>query len=403
MAKRESLILFSLGAVQFTHVVDFMIMMPLGPQLMRLFAISPQEFSFLISAYTLAAGVSGFLGTFWLDRVDRKRALLGLYFCFIFGTLACALAPSYTMLAAARLATGAFGGLMTTLVLAIVGDLIPESRRGAAIGIVMASFSVASIVGVPFGLHLANTFSWHAPFFTLVGVGAIVLALVYSFVPSISSHLARVTGEKNPSPLATIRNVAGDANQLRTLVFTFLLTSGHFLIVPFVSPSMVSNVGFTEHDLTWIYLVGGAATMFTSPLIGKLTDRLGRARVYVFGISVSCFAIFLITHLGPSPLAAALACTTLFFISSSGRFIPASAIATSVVPPRRRGTFMSLNSSVQQLSSGISAYVGGAIVLKTADGRLAHYDRVGYLAIACSVLSLFLIGKIRSREQEIPV
>ena len=401
MVKRETAILLTLGAVQFTHVVDFMIMMPLGPQLMRLFQITPQEFSFLVSAYTLSAGVSGFLATFWMDRVDRKLALLGLYLCFLLGTLACALAPSYLFLALARIATGAFGGLMTMLVMAIVGDVIPEHRRGAAMGVVMSSFAAASVFGVPFGLYLANLYSWHWPFFVLVGISLVVLALIQGIIPSISGHMASKYGEKTPSPAATLAAVANDPNQLRTLAFTFLLTAGHFSIVPFLSPSMVANVGFTEHDLTWIYLIGGGATIFTSPIVGRLSDRVGRAKVYIIGVSLSCLPILFLTHLGQVPLGVALGATTLFFISSSGRFIPASAIATTVVDPRRRGTFMSLNSCVQQLASGISAYVAGLIVVRTADGHLANYEIVGYLAVFASVLSLFLVRKIRSREAEV--
>jgi predicted MFS family arabinose efflux permease len=374
-----------------------MLMMPLGPQLMRIFQIEPHEFSFLVSAYTLAAGISGFLGTFWLDRVDRKSALIGLYTLFTIGTIACALAPSYYWLLIARTLTGAFGGIMSSLTLMIVGDVTPNEKRGSAIGFVMASFSVASVFGVPFGLHLANLYSWHMPFFVLAGISSIFVALAFFSIPPVRAHLNPLL-KRDLSPAAILKDVASDPNQKRALLFTFLLTVGHFSIVPFISPSMVANVGFTEHDLTWIYFIGGMATIFTSPYIGKLTDRIGRSTVFIWGAALSCIPIWAITHLGATPIYFALFVTTCFFISSGARFIPASSISTSVVLPSHRGTFMSLNSCVQQLSSGAAAYVSGLIVSRASDGRILNYNLVGYLAIGATLLSLLVVKRIKSRE-----
>ena len=395
--RRPTLLLITLAAVQFTHIVDFMLMMPLGPQLMRIFEIEPHEFSFLVSAYTLAAGISGFLATFWLDRVDRKYALIGLYSLFTIGTIACALAPTYFWLLVARTLTGAFGGIMSSLTLMIVGDVTPNERRGSAIGFVMASFSVASVFGVPFGLHMANLFSWHMPFFLLGGISALFVGLAFFSVPSIRAHLNPVV-RRDFSPLAILKEVANDANQTRALLFTSLLTMGHFSIVPFLSASMVANVGFTEHDLTWIYFIGGTATIFTSQYIGRLTDRVGRSRVFIWGAGFACIPILAITHMGPVPIYFALLLTTCFFVSSGARFIPASAISTSVVVPEKRGTFMSRNSCVQQLTSGIAAYISGVIVAKAADGKIQNYPMVGYLAVGATLLSMLLVQKIRSRE-----
>jgi predicted MFS family arabinose efflux permease len=165
--KKEKILLFILASIQFTSIMDFMIMMPLGPQLMRIFQINPQEFGFLVSAYTFAAGFSSFIGVFWIDNFDRKKALMNMYLGFLLGTLACALSPTYTILVLSRILTGLFGGLLMALVFSIIGDVIEEKRRGTAMGYVSTSFSLASVLGVPFGLFIASFWNWHAPFFFL--------------------------------------------------------------------------------------------------------------------------------------------------------------------------------------------------------------------------------------------
>ncbi|WP_375438196.1 MFS transporter [uncultured Hymenobacter sp.] len=138
--KNEKLLLALLAAVQFTNILDFVIMMPLGPQLMPALGIVPRQFGLVISAYTFSAGATGLAAAF-LDRFNRKTALLALYLGFGLGTVACALAPTYHWLVAARALTGAFGGVLGSLVLAIVGDAVPESRRGQAIGLGSPLFS----------------------------------------------------------------------------------------------------------------------------------------------------------------------------------------------------------------------------------------------------------------------
>ncbi len=261
--KRERLLLFTLAAINFTHIVDFMIMMPLGPQLMRLFDISPQQFSALVSTYTFSAGVSSFIGAFVLDRFDRKKTLMIAYVGFVIGTFACALAPNYQLLLSARIVTGAFGGLLSALILSIIGDVIPEFRRATAIGIVMGAFSVASVVGVPFGLFIANQYSWHAPFIFLGILSTAILGLIVVAMPNyVRTWYSDIP---HPSPIKVLTNLAQNGNQLSALWFTIMLVLGHFTIIPFLSPYMVANVGFSESDLTYIYLLGGAVTIFTSP------------------------------------------------------------------------------------------------------------------------------------------
>lgn len=388
--RRERLLLITLGAINFTHIVDFMIMMPLGPQLMRLFAISPQQFSALVSTYTFSAGTASFVAAFLLDRFDRKRALITAFVGFIIGTFACAMAPNYHLLLSARVITGAFGGILSALILSIVGDVIPQERRATAMGIVMAAFSVASVFGVPFGLYIATRFSWHAPFTFLGCLGLMLFVPIVMAVPSLREHLA--SDRQHPGPVAVLTSVAKNGNQLWALWFTVMLVLGHFIIIPFISPFMVANVGFRETDLTYIYLLGGLVTVFTSPLIGRVADRVGKAQVFTAFALLALVPVFLITNLHQTALPVALAITTVFFVTSNGRWVPAVAMVTSAVSPQNRGSFLSINSAAQQLSAGVAAAFGGMIVAKDASGALLNYHYVGYIAIAISLLAI-LVGR----------
>ncbi|MBL6449515.1 MFS transporter [Fulvivirga sp. 29W222] len=399
---KERLLLFILAAALFTHIMDFMIMMPLGPQLMRLFDISPQQFSLLVSSYSFSAGASGFFAAFLIDRFDRKTCLTFIYIGFTLGTLACAFAPSYEVLLLTRCIAGAFGGILGALILSIVSDAIPLERRAAGIGFVMAAFSVASVLGVPFGLYLATIFSWHAPFLLLALLGVIINILILNYIPSMRQHIATESNVSIwQSVVSIIKVIFGRRNPLMGLIFTSMLMLGHFTIIPFIAPYMVGNVGFSEQQLTYIYLVGGGLTIFTSPMVGRLADKYGRLNVFtIFGILVM-LPILIITHLQPVPLWEALVFTGVFFILANGRIVPSTTMVTSVIKPENRGSFMSIRSSVQQVSSGLAALIGGFIVTETPstvtpDAKaLLNYEYVGYFALVFSVVAILIARTLR--------
>lgn len=393
---KEKLMLLTLAALQFTHIMDFMIMMPLGEQLMRLFHIGPKEFSIIVSAYSFSSGIFSFLASFFIDKFDRKKVLLFMYLGFTLGTFACALAPNYEMLVLARILTGMFGGTMGALSLAIVGDLIPIERRASSMGIVMSSFSLASIAGVPFGLFLANMYSWHAPFIFIGVLGIILFFVAKMNIPSVKDHLA--PDAVRTSPLIVITGLLTDRNQQTSLLFMILLVLGQFAIIPFITPYMIHNVGFTPNQIPFIYLVGGSLTFFSAPLIGKLADKHGRKRVFTIAAVLSIIPLYLITNLPPIPITLALVVSGLFFILISGRMIPAQALMTSIVKPENRGSFMSLNSSVQQLGLGIASFIAGNIVYTDALGKIQNYQYVGYIGIALTFVALSLSMKIKLSE-----
>lgn len=395
---KERIVLFTLAAINFAHIVDFMIVMPLGDMLMKEFGITPQQFSFIVASYTISAGVVGFAAAFFIDRFDRRSALLFLNIGFTLGTFVCAIAPGYLTLLLARSITGAFGGILGALIISIVADVVPEERRGRGMGIVMAAFSLASVLGVPFGYYLAETFSWHAPFVFLGSIGAAITLLAYKFIPSLTVHL--VHKADRPSPLQVLNNAISLPNQQKALLFMMLMMLGQFTVIPFVAPYMVRNVGFESSQVTYIYLVGGGLTIFTSPLIGKLADRIGKLKTFSIFAALNVIPLFLITNMPPVPVYAALAVTGMFFVVSGGRMIPAMSMITSSVKPQNRGSFMSINSSVQQLSAGLASFIAGLIVIESADGSsgLEGYQYVGYIAIASTIACIFMARSIKSVE-----
>jgi MFS transporter, DHA1 family, inner membrane transport protein len=389
---KEKLIIFLLACINFTHIMDFMIIMPLGPQLMRLFQITPQEFGLLVSAYTFSAGISGFLAAFFVDKFDRKQVLLFGYIGFVVGTFACGFAPTYAFLMVARIVAGAFGGLIGAQVFSIIGDLIPYERRGSAMGNMSAAFSVASVVGIPFGLYIATELSWHAPFLFVASLGAIIVPFVYQIFPKMTAHIEQKTISQ---PFAVIENIIKDRNQQIGLLFGTMLMLGHFSIIPFISPYMVANVGFSEKELTYIYFVGGVLTFFSSPLIGKLSDKYGKHRLFTLMGVLALLPIFLITNMPRVPIPYALVATALFFVFASSRFIPANAMITSLVSPQQRGGFMSISSSVQQLASGFASFAAGLVITKSATGELQNYEYVGYASILVSIVCIFIAQMLK--------
>lgn len=396
MLKQEKILLFTLASVQFTNIMDFMIMMPLGPQLMRIFGITTQQFGLVVSAYTFSAGASGIFAAFIIDRFDRKRFLQILYLGFLIGTCACGLAPNYKLLLAARIFTGVFGGVLGALVLSIVGDVIPFERRGQAMGIIMAAFSVASVFGVPFGLFIATQFDWHAPFLFLVVCGLPVLIGIYKFIPNITAHIH--SAQSRPNPIMILKGITSDGNQRKAITLMMMLMFGHFSIIPFLSPYLVSNVGFQESQLAYVYAVGGALTIVSSPIIGKWADRYGKLKIFTIFVILCTIPIYLLTNLSITPLWIALSISGTFFVFSGGRFIPAQAMVTSTVTPENRGSFMSISSSLQQLCAGLAAYVAGVIIVKQPDGTLSNYQWVGYISIGATLICLYLARRIRTAD-----
>jgi len=395
-SRKERLLLMVLAAIQFTNILDFVIIMPLGPQFMRVFGIGSQEFGLIVSSYTFSSGLFGLIGAFFIDRFDRRSSLLVLYAGFAIGTGMCALAPNYILLIAARVLAGVFGGVLASVILSIVGDVIPYERRGAAMGVIMSSFSLATVIGVPIGLYIATQLGWHWTFTSLAGFSAFILFLASRIVPNMRGHLAVGTIR---NPLETLKVMIFNKNYLRVYAFMIMLMLAGFTVFPFISPYLVYNVGLQEGELTYVYALGGFCTFFSSRYIGRLSDRYGKQRVFVVLALMSTLPIFLMTILPRLPLVIVLIFSAFFFVLASGRGVPAFAMITASVESRNRGSFMSFNTSVQHWSAGLGSFLAGFVIVSDSDRALKNFGLVGAFAVAASIACVFLSRRLVRVEE----
>ena len=383
--RQEKMLIAALAFFQFTHIVDFMIIMPLGPMLLEKFSISNSEFSLLVSSYTFAAGVSALTASTFIDNFHRKKLLLVVYSAFLTGTFFCGIAPDFYFLLAARIFTGAFGGIMNGLIFSIVGDSFPFSKRGSATGIIMAAFSAATVAGVPAGLWLANTYSWHFPFLALVIAGLFFLIYALYAIP-FTDKVAR----SHP-----YSDIFREKNHLLAFSLIFFMMIAGFSVIPYISNYLVYNAGLPIDKLPLIYLSGGAATLFTSRIFGYLSDRLGKKKMYYILAGFSMIPIFLMSRQEGNSLAGMLTVTTLFFILVSGRFIPAMALITASVKPGMRGSFMTVNSAIQQFGTASATLLGGTILGEAAGNKITHYPKVSLMAIGSTLVTFVIIRYIK--------
>jgi predicted MFS family arabinose efflux permease len=393
--RRELLLLLTLAGIQFTHIVDFMIMMPLGPQLTALFGISLAEFGLLVSAYTVAAGMSGLFATVFIDRFDRRKLLLALYVMFALSTVACALAPSYSLLMLARVASGFFGGILSAMSQTIIGDVIPFDRRGRATGMVMTSFSVATVAGVPAGLFFANLWGWHYAF---IGIGCLCLAmglLAYFSLPSLRAHMVH---GKDKHMLHAMGQVLAEANQRKALLLSATMMFAAFTIVPYITLYIQTNHVMAIEDIPWLYFCGGLVTLFSGRWVGGVTDRLGKRKTFQRALLFSIVPMFIVTLLEPMPLPLVLLVTTTMFFAMNARMIPGMALLTSAANPQFRGTFMSLNGAVQSFSMGVAAWVGGLLLHREPSGHVTQYWMCAVVSACASLLAYKLAHQVNMHK-----
>lgn len=388
--RAERFFLLTLAGIQFSHVLDFMIMMPLGPILMQAMGFNTHEFGLLVASYSFSAAVSGVLAATFVDLFERKRLLLISFALFGLATLACGLAPGYSTLILARGTAGVFGGIMGALIHTMVGDAIPFSRRAWASGIVSSAFSLSTIAGVPLSLWLANHLGWRAPFMFIAVLCVVFLVIGLRFLPELRQHLSE---EKRAHLLSATFSVLGDANHLRALLFSALIIFSGFTVIPYITLYAVNNVGIAQQDIPIVYLVGGFATFISARLIGHWADKYGKVEVYRWVALLASVPLLVLTQVGALPLWGWLICSTAFFVLVSGRMIPSMAIIASATQPALRGTFMSLNGTVQSLAMGLATTLSGFLI-SLDGGRIVGYSLAGYVAVAANLLAIWLVSRI---------
>jgi predicted MFS family arabinose efflux permease len=394
--QQERFFLLTLAGIQFSHILDFMIMMPLGPILIAEFGIDTHEFGLLVASYSFSAALSGLLASTFVDRFERKRLIILIFALFGIATLACGLAPGYLTLLVARGLAGAFGGVLGAMVQTMVGDVIPFARRARASGIISTAFSISTVAGVPLSLWLANHLQWRAPFILIAMLVSGFILVGIRYLPELRHH---ISAEKRAHPLSAMFEVLRDANHVRALLYSALVIFSGFTVIPYITVYAVSNVGIAQLDIPLIYLAGGTATFFTARLIGRWADAQGKMEVYRMIAFAASAPLIIVTQVGAAPLWLWLICTTTFFVLVSGRFIPAMAIITSSVQYRLRGTFMSLNATTQSLSMGLATTLAGYVITQDSEGMIVGYPSVGYIAVAANLLAIGFVSRIVMHEQ----
>jgi predicted MFS family arabinose efflux permease len=375
-----------LAFLQFTIILDFMIISPLGAFLLRDMHLTTRQFGLVVSVYAFSAGASGLLAAGFADKFDRKRLLLFFYAGFLLGTLLCGVADTYAFLLGARIVTGVFGGVIGSISMAIIADLFPLEVRGRVMGTIQTSFAASQVMGLPLGVFLSNHWGWHAPFIMILVVGAPIGLVIGARLQPIVEHL------KVPSTRDPLRHLVATVSQgryLRTFLATTMLATGGFMLMPFGSTFTVNNLGIPLSRLPWIYMSTGAVTLVAGPLLGKLADSIGKYKVFAIGSVVGAAVVGLYCNLGTTSLATVLVINAVLFMAITCRMISASALISAVPDMQDRGAFMSINASMQQFSGGLASSLAGLIVVQAADGHLLHYPVLGYVVM--SVMTLVMV------------
>ena len=394
MKRSEIFLLLTLAFVQFTCIVDFMVLMPLKPMLTQLWGINPLQFGVAVFAYGFGAFTSSMLCVNKVDRFDRKKVLVFIYAGFTIGTFFCGLANSFILLVVARFITGLFGGVAGSIIQSIVGDAIPAQRRGQAMGILMSGFALASIVGVPGGLYLAAKFAWYTPFLVLGSICFFVFIGILILVPSFVTHLLTY---KPQTFIGVMKSVLAEKNRRWALLLSMVIMPSHFFIIPFLTDYFTINLKFDyASTVPLIYIIGGGLTAFTSPLIGKLSDKIGRFKVLA-GLSIlSIIPLIGITNLHTDNKVVLLCFTASFFVFSGTRMVISMAHTTSTAEPSIRGAFLIINASLSQFATSIASLIGGLIIVQAQDKTLHNYPYLGYLGVLFGIIALVVFTKVKT-------
>ena len=394
----QKFVIAILAFLQFSIILDFMIISPLGAMVMPALAITPGQFGLVVSSYAFSAGASGLLAAGFADRFDRKRLLLFFYVGFIGGTLLCGLAQTYRMLLVARIVTGIFGGVIGSVVLAIATDLFPLQMRGRVMGFIQTAFAASQVLGLPAALFFANRWDWHAPFFAIVAVAVPVGLVIAFWMKPVSAHLT-LTQER--SPFMHLVHTVMEPRYRLAFILTMLLPTGGYMLMPFGTAFMVDNIHLSLATLPTIYLVTGLCTVFVGPAVGKASDSFGKFKTFCFGTVMSILMVVVWTNLGPVPLAVVIVVNVLLFIGIFSRMIPAQALFTAIPDVTKRGAFNAVSASLQQFAGGVSSAIAGAVIVEATDGGpLQHFNWLGDIVIAISLLSVVLMYFVHRQVPE---
>lgn len=393
-SSHQILVIVLLAMTQFVVILDFMVMSPLGDLLMKSMSLTTTQFGAAVSGYAFSAGISGLLTAGFADRFDRKKLLLFFYAGFILGTLLCGLTNSYPMLLAARIVTGLFGGVIGSISMAIVADLFPLSKRGRVMGFLQMGFGASQVLGIPISLFIANQWGWQSPFLVIVGLTIVIgLAIAFGMQP-VTEHL-KVKSDKNA--LTHLLHTLTNSRYRLGFLSTSLLMLGGFMMMPWGSAFAVNNLLVGQDQLPILFMVAGVASLIIMPVIGQLSDKIDKFRIFVIASAWLMIMVVVYTNLGPIPFWLVLLLNVLFMIGILSRMVPAMALVSALPEMKDRGAFMSINSSLGQIAGGAAAIVGGLIVVQKDNfSPLEHYNTLGYIIVVLSTISIAIVYRVNS-------
>ena len=398
MTRQQRWIIITLLLTQFTHVLDFVIMMPLSTHFIKSLQITAPQFTVLVASYGFSAAFSGFFSTMFTDKYDRKPMFTTIFIGFILSTFACGLASNYEMLILARIVTGIFGGILSGQTYAIVSDVFPYNLRARATGVVMSGFSLASAIGVPASLFFANRYGLSVPFYVIGTIGLLTLILIHLFIPNLKGHVIKNTQFTNPFKNFII--ILKNKNQRHALLMTAFLILGGFPVITMLNPFLKYNISFDDNDIMMMYIIGGVLTIITANLIGYVADKTSKQKVFLIMGLLSIIPLLLMTNLtNQTTHFQVFIFIAFFFFVINGRNIPSIALSTSVAPSKSRGSYMGINSFLQQIAMGLSASISGLVVSQNETTHaISHYNYVGYISIGFTLMALYCSRKVTSIE-----
>ena len=393
----QKFIIAILALLQFTIILDFMVISPLGDILMKTLDMTTTNFGMVVSAYAFSAGISGLLAAGFADKFDRKKLLIFFYTGFIAGTLCCAFSTNYEMLFASRIVTGFFGGIIGSVSLAIVTDLFAVQQRGRVMGFIQMAFASSQILGIPIGIYFANLWGWHSAFLMIVLLAALVLIAVIFKMQPVDKHL-EVPSEK--SPLLHLWHTLSNKNYQIGFSAIAILSVGGFMLQPFGSAYLVNNIHISQHELPMVFFFTGVSVLIIMPLIGKLSDRINKFTLFTIGSIISIVMILIYTNLPVVPLWEIVVINMILFMGIMSRMVPATTLNTSIPEMKDRGAYMAITSSMQQIAGGIAAVCAGYVVhQQTKTSPLENYGFLGIIISFVTLTSIFLIYRVSKMVQ----
>jgi predicted MFS family arabinose efflux permease len=388
----QKFVIFILAVTQFSVVLDFMIMSPMGDILMKVFTMKPAEFGAAVSGYAFSAGISGLLTAGFADKFDRKKLLLFFYTGFIIGTILCGVSNSYRMLLIARIVTGLFGGVIGSISMAIIADLFGIHQRGRVMGFVQMGFGASQVLGIPLGLFLANNLGWRAPFILIAAFAVVIATLILTKLKPVIDHLAK---QLDTTPFRHLLHTFSKRSYRITFLATAFLSVGGFMMMPFGSAFAVNNLKITQEQLPMLFFVSGFSSLIIMPMIGRVADKIDKFALFASASAWMIFIVLIYTNLSATPLWLVMAFNVLMMMGIMSRMVPAGALTTAVPDLQDRGAFMSINSSLQQMAGGVAAASAGLIVKQAnKSSPLYHYNTLGYVMAGVSLLSVLLLYRV---------